>query len=110
MRLLRDEAGSYLILFAMLTPVLIGIVGLGTEGGLWLYSQQAMQGAADSAAVAAARAYSINPSITSANLLTQAEAMTCGLWLRQRPKWRHGKGAPAADIRKLYNESGSNRS
>ena len=52
--LLRDEEGSYLVLFAFLMPVLIGIAGLGTEGGLWLYTQQALQGAADSAAVGAA--------------------------------------------------------
>ena len=74
-RLLRDETGSYLAIFAILTPVLVGAVGFGTEGGLWLYTQQAIQGAADSAAVAAARAYSIN---TSADLLTQAEAITYG--------------------------------
>ena len=53
-RLLRDEEGSYLVLFAFLMPVLVGIAGLGTEGGLWLYTQQALQGAADSAAVSAA--------------------------------------------------------
>ena len=29
-------------------PVLVGIAGLGTEGGLWLYTQQAVQGAANS--------------------------------------------------------------
>jgi hypothetical protein len=74
-RLLRDEEGSNLVLFAALLPVLVGIAGLGTEGGLWLYTQQALQGATDSAAVAAARAYSIN---TSANTLLQAEAMTGG--------------------------------
>ena len=53
-RLLRDEEGSYLVLFAFLMPVLVGVAGLGTEGGLWLYTQQALQGAADSAAVSAA--------------------------------------------------------
>jgi hypothetical protein len=78
-RVLRDEEGSYLVLFAFLLPVLVGVAGLGTEGGLWLYSQQALQGAADSAAVSAARLYSRNPSATSANILTQAEAIIYGV-------------------------------
>jgi hypothetical protein len=72
-RLLRDEAGTNLVLFAVLMPVLVGIAGLGTEGGLWLYTQQALQGAADSAAISAARAYGIS---SSANITTQAEAVT----------------------------------
>jgi Flp pilus assembly protein TadG len=72
-RVLRDEAGSNLVLFAFLMPVMVGVAGLGTEGGLWLYTQQALQGAADSAAISAARAYSIT---TSANITTQAEAVT----------------------------------
>jgi Flp pilus assembly protein TadG len=56
-RLLRDEAGSYLIYMAMTTPLLLGICGLGTEGGLWLYKHQTLQAAADAAAVSAAIAY-----------------------------------------------------
>jgi Flp pilus assembly protein TadG len=75
-RLLRDEAGSYLIYMTLLMPVLIGVAGLGTEGGLVLYTHQTLQGAADSAAVSAAKAYALNPSITPAGLLTQAEAIT----------------------------------
>jgi Flp pilus assembly protein TadG len=70
-RVLCDEEGSYLVLFAFLMPVLVGVAGLGTEGGLWLYTQQALQGAADSAAVSAAYAYANN-----SNVLTQAQAIT----------------------------------
>jgi hypothetical protein len=70
-RVLCDEEGSYLVLFAFLMPVLVGVAGLGTEGGLWLYTQQALQGAADSAAVSAGYAYANN-----SNVLTQAQAIT----------------------------------
>ena len=70
-RVLSDEEGSYLVLFAFLMPVLVGVAGLGTEGGLWLYTQQALQGAADSAAVSAGYAYANN-----SNVLTQAQAIT----------------------------------
>src|ERR1051326_984035 len=50
----RDASGSYLVILALMTPVMIGSVGLGIDYGLWLYNQQAMQAAADSAAVSAA--------------------------------------------------------
>jgi len=75
-RLLHDEAGSYLIYMTLLIPVLIGIAGLGTEGGWMLYTHQTLQGAADSAAVSAAKAYLLNPSITNSQLKTQACAIT----------------------------------
>jgi hypothetical protein len=77
-RLLRDEEGSYLVLFAFLLPVLVGVAGLGTEGGLWLYTQQALQGAADSAAESIASLISHNPSVKLTDILTQAEAITVG--------------------------------
>src|ERR1051326_6322251 len=50
----RNASGSYLVILALMTPVMIGSVGLGIDYGLWLYNQQAMQAAADSAAVSAA--------------------------------------------------------
>jgi Flp pilus assembly protein TadG len=74
-RLLRDEAGTYLVLVALMTPVLIGAAALGTEAGLWLYTQQSLQAAADSAAISAAWAYQ-GGNTASAELLTQAEAIT----------------------------------
>jgi Flp pilus assembly protein TadG len=77
-RVLCDEEGSYLVLFAFLLPVLVGVTGLGTEGGLWLYTQQSLQGAADSAAVSIANLISANPSAKPADILTQAEAITVG--------------------------------
>jgi Flp pilus assembly protein TadG len=52
----RDASGSYLVMMALLTPVMIGSVGLGIDYGMWVYTQQTMQAAADSAAVSAATA------------------------------------------------------
>ena len=57
-RLLRDEEGSYLLYMTLLLPVLIGVAGLATEGGLLFYNHRALQSAADAAAYSAAIAYS----------------------------------------------------
>src|SRR5712692_4281905 len=72
-RLLRDEEGSYFILMTFLFPLVVGVVGLGSEGGLILYNLQRLQSAADSAAVSAAIAYTVN---SAADLSTQAKAIT----------------------------------
>ena len=58
----HDQSGNYLIIGALLMPVLVGVSGLGTEVGLWLYKQQMMQGVADSSAVGAATANSTSAS------------------------------------------------
>jgi hypothetical protein len=57
-RLGRDRRGSYSVMTALALPVLVGFTGLGTEAGLWFYTHQAMQGAADGAAFSAAVAHS----------------------------------------------------
>jgi Flp pilus assembly protein TadG len=56
-RFCRDQAGGYLIVAGLSLPALLGIVSLGTDAGLWYYKHQAMQGAADSGALAAAVDY-----------------------------------------------------
>jgi Flp pilus assembly protein TadG len=70
-RLLRDEAGAWLISTTLMLPVLIGVAGLGTEGGMLFYQHRSLQSAADAAAYSAAIAYSDS---TSANITTQAQA------------------------------------
>ena len=55
-RFARDTSGSYLIIGALMMPVLVGFVGLGTDYGLWVHTHQSAQSAADSAAVSAATA------------------------------------------------------
>lgn len=53
-RFWRDTSGSYVIIGALMMPVLVGAVGLGTDYGLWVHTHQTAQSAADSAAVSAA--------------------------------------------------------
>lgn len=77
-RLLRDEAGSWLISMTLVLPVLIGVAGLGTEGGLVFYQHRTLQSAADAAAYSAALAcsysFSINPTACASDITTQAQA------------------------------------
>ena len=56
-------------------PVLIGVAGLGTEGGLLFYQHRSLQSAADAAAYSAAiaQSYSTSTSITT-QAQTQAQA------------------------------------
>jgi len=67
----RDQSGSYVIISALLMPVLVGTAGLGTEVGWWYYKHKNMQSAADSGAVSAATAAS-----AGADLLSEANAVT----------------------------------
>src|SRR5437667_224728 len=48
---LGDQSGSYVLVVALMMPVLVGSAGLGTEVVWWLYKQKDMQSAADSGAV-----------------------------------------------------------
>src|SRR5580700_4758023 len=61
-RLLRDEAGAWLISTTLMLPVLIGVAGLGTEGGMLFYQHRSLQSAADAAAYSAAISYSVDNS------------------------------------------------
>jgi hypothetical protein len=53
-RLWRDRRASYSVISALMLPVLTGFAALGTETGLWFYTHQNMQSAADGAAFSAA--------------------------------------------------------
>src|SRR5262245_11660057 len=72
-RFRHDESGSYLIIGGIVMPVLVGVVGLGTEVGLWYARHHKMQSAADSAAVAAATDYYVNHNVNA--LATQAQSV-----------------------------------
>src|SRR5262245_15253266 len=67
----RDNRGSYLTAVALLAPTLAGVMGLGAEYGVWMQRHQSIQGAADSAAMSAAVAYSVN----SGDVTAQATAV-----------------------------------
>jgi hypothetical protein len=67
-RFKRDERGSYVLVVALMMPVLVGTAALGTEAVWWLYKHKNMQGAADSGAVSAATA--------GMNLTAEANSVT----------------------------------
>jgi Flp pilus assembly protein TadG len=53
-----DQRGVSAVLVALMTPVLVGAVGLAVDVGLWFGASQQTQRAADAAAMAAAQTYS----------------------------------------------------
>jgi Flp pilus assembly protein TadG len=67
-----DKAGNFVVIVALLLPVIIGCVGLGIDVGIWENNQQRMQKAADSAAISAAVAYTTN---TTSDLDQQAKSV-----------------------------------
>jgi Flp pilus assembly protein TadG len=71
-RFWRDRRGNYAVITALMSPVLIGSAGLATEGGLWMYVHQNLQGAADSAAISTATQYGLN---VNASLDNQAQSV-----------------------------------
>ena len=54
--MVRDEAGVSFATMAMMLPILIGIVGLAIDVGVWQAEKRELQGAADRAAYSAATA------------------------------------------------------
>ena len=77
-RFQQDESGGSLLIGAIVMPVLVGIVGLGTEAGLWYARHHQMQSAADSAAVTAATDYYINQSAGTLTVQAQSIAASYG--------------------------------
>src|ERR1700759_3521812 len=71
-RLARNEDGAWLVVTSVIMPVLIGVAGLGTEGGYLLYHHRNLQSAADAASYSAAIAYSVG---TSADITPQARSV-----------------------------------
>jgi Flp pilus assembly protein TadG len=72
-RLLRDEAGSYIVYLSLVFPILVGSASLASEGAWWLYVHQTLQNAADSAASSGAAALSKGE--TNAQITSQANAI-----------------------------------
>lgn len=65
----RDRRGASAVAFAASAMVIMGFVGLATEGGLWYLGRRNAQNAADAAAVAGALAvtYNANAETAAAN-------------------------------------------
>ena len=76
-RLWRDKSGNYVMITALMAPVLLGGAGLATEGGLWYYVHQSVQGAADSSALSAANMASLN-AVRSPTTQARSVAATYG--------------------------------
>jgi hypothetical protein len=70
-RISRCDRGGVLPMVAFALPVFIGFVGMALEMGSWFVIHQRMQNAADSAALAAGRAFVAN---NAADLTAQAKA------------------------------------
>ena len=77
-RFQTDQCGSYLVISGLLMPVLVGIVGLGTEAGLWYARHKKMQSATDSAALSAATDYYLNHKADTLTLQAQSVAASYG--------------------------------
>ncbi len=77
-RFRRDDAGSYIITSALLMPVLVGLVGYGTDYGVYVYERQRMQGATDAAAFSAATAITYGTSTTGSTTEALAAASSYG--------------------------------
>lgn len=71
----RDRRGSYSAVAALLFPAIAGFTALGTETGLWFYTHQRMQGAADAAAFSAAVAGMAG---SSAPYVSQGQSVAAG--------------------------------
>ena len=55
---LRNKDGSVVIAFALMMPFLVAFAGMAVDYSVWVSQRSDMQGTADAAALAAARAYS----------------------------------------------------
>ena len=53
-RLIKDDRGAIVILFALMLPIIVGFVGIGVEVTSWYKVRRNMQTAADAAAITAA--------------------------------------------------------
>jgi Flp pilus assembly protein TadG len=71
-----DRSGSATILTALGSTVLIGVVGLGVDVGVWHHNHRKIQGAADQAAFAAALA-----SAAEADITAEAKAISASFGL-----------------------------
>ncbi len=70
-KLSKDRRGVITVMFALLIPFLIGMVGLGLEVGIWFESRRNLQTAADAGAIAGA--YEVqDASATASSILTAA--------------------------------------
>ncbi|MBF0250920.1 MAG: pilus assembly protein [Alphaproteobacteria bacterium] len=75
-RFASSESGAVAVMFALMLPVLFGIVGLGVEAGIWFKEKRELQTLTDAAAVSAAieRTHGADAAALSAAALVAANA------------------------------------
>jgi Putative Flp pilus-assembly TadE/G-like len=89
-RLVGDAKGASMVSLALLMPVLIGILGLAIDVGMWQIDQRRLQGAADRAAFAAA--------VAAADSSTTVEATDEGLAILAQLGYQNGVSGLVAEI------------
>lgn len=77
-RFLAADEGGILLLWAVLMPVIVGMMGLGLETGLWYMEKRKLQTAADAAAIAAAYESSSSNRTTAAQSSVTANGFGTG--------------------------------
>ncbi|MBT6084704.1 MAG: pilus assembly protein [Rhodospirillaceae bacterium] len=68
-----DRRGAIFVMTALLMPIMVGIIGLGVEVGLWFQEKRSTQTAVDAAAIAAVYE-SLNGDADTASITTEATA------------------------------------
>jgi Flp pilus assembly protein TadG len=94
-RAVRDSNGAAALIFAFALPVMLGFAGLAIEVGSWFLSQRAMQGVADTAAISAATALSLNSVSSPAFPCTAGGTNICtneALSVAAMNGWTNGNG------------------
>ena len=77
-RLRINDRGVSAILTALITPVMVGFLGLGVDVGMWYTKKRELQSAVDSAAVSAALTFAASHNAASARLLAEGDAVRNG--------------------------------
>jgi len=87
----RDEGGVIAILTALALTLLIGIVGLAVDVGMWDRTNRALQNAADAAVIAAA----LNGTGSYQN---EAKGRRRPVWVRRRSQRHNRHGAQQSNL------------
>src|SRR3954453_20272875 len=98
-RLRGDRRGATAVLFGISAVVVVGMVGLGTEGGSWYVTRRDAQNAADTAAYAGAARLSLAQSILGLNLTQgRAQATTTAQDAATRDDFTTGASSTAVTV------------
>ena len=74
----NNESGAIAVMFALMLPVIMGVVGLGIDAGMWFKERRSMQTATDAAAVSAASERAIGATHAEMDAIARIEAAKHG--------------------------------